>query len=217
MSRKYIIFDFDGTLVNTNDIILESWQVTFMHYLGHRLDEKEILATFGETLKHTIAEKIPGASYEEVRDYYRAYQDANCEGRVYVFPGVRELLDELKAEGYKLAVATSRTLYTYRKYMEELGLSDYIDVAVTMEDVSRHKPDPECALRVLEKLGAAPDEALFVGDTKYDIGCANSAGIDSVLVGWSHWIDEEDMIRNGIIPVHYISEPSDLLAVLKAQ
>ena len=93
--KKYIIWDFDGTLVCTNDIIIESWQATFRHYLGRELPVREIEATFGETLKHTIKEKIPGADPDEVTAYYRDYQYANCEGRVYVFEGVRELLDFL--------------------------------------------------------------------------------------------------------------------------
>ena len=59
--KKYIIWDFDGTIANTNDVILASWQATYEHYLGHRLPVREIEATFGETLRHTIGEKIPGA------------------------------------------------------------------------------------------------------------------------------------------------------------
>ena len=89
MKKKYIIWDFDGTIACTNDIIIESWQATFRHYLGHELPVREIEATFGETLMHTIAEKLPGEDTAEVMACYREYQNAHCEGRVYVFEGVR--------------------------------------------------------------------------------------------------------------------------------
>lgn len=212
--KKYIIWDFDGTIANTNDVILASWQATYEHYLGHRLPEREIEATFGETLRHTIEEKIPDAVYEEVRDYYRAYQDAHCDGMVYVFDGVKELFDELRARGCMIGVATSRTAHSFNKYVRELGIDGYFDELVTMEDVTKHKPHPESVNLVLERFGASPDEAIMIGDTKYDIGCANNAGVDSVMVGWSHYVDEESMAADGYVPTFRIKEPADLLDII---
>ena len=100
MKKRYIIWDFDGTLANTNNIIIASWQATFEHYLGHTLPVNEIEATFGEVLVDTIGRLLPDAPVNEVVDYYRAYQDSHQEDyEVYVFEGVRELLDELHARG----------------------------------------------------------------------------------------------------------------------
>lgn len=214
MKKKYIIWDFDGTIACTNDIIIESWQATFRNYLGHELPVREIEATFGETLMHTIAEKLPGEDPDEVMACYRAYQNAHCEGRVYVFDGVREVLDELRARGCRLGVATSRTAKSFGKYMRELGLEDSMDVVVTMEDVTKHKPDPESVEKVLERFGAKPEEAIMIGDTKYDIACANRAGVDSVLVGWSHWVDEDAMAAEGIEPAYRIKRPEELLDLI---
>lgn len=214
MKKPYVIWDFDGTIANTNDVILDSWQATFEHYLGHRLPVRDIEATFGETLKHTIAELIPGEPYEEVRDYYRAYQDAHCQGKVYVFEGVQELLERLRAEGYRIGIATSRTQYSFWKYMKELGIDSYVDVLVSMEDVEKHKPDPESINKVLDKFGAAPEEAIMIGDTKYDVGCANNAGVDSVLVGWSHYVDMDSMAADGFVPTYIIEKPFDLLGII---
>lgn len=214
MKKKYIIWDFDGTLVNTNDIIVESWMATYEHFLGRTPSEMEIVATLGETLKHTVEANFPGERYEDVRDYYRAYQDAHCEGKVYVFPGVMDVLDELKAMGCSLAVATSRTEYSYSNYVKQLGLEGYMDVVVTMEDVSRHKPDPESVEKVLERFGASPDEALMLGDTLFDIGCANNAGVDSIMVGWSHPVDAEAMAAKGFVPTYRISSPAELIELI---
>lgn len=214
MKKPYVILDFDGTIANTNDIILESWQATFMHYLGHTLPDREIEATFGETLKHTIHEKLPGEDYETVRDFYRDYQDANCAGRVYVFEGMRELLEILRVEGHKIGVATSRTAHSFWNYMRELGIDHYVDEIVTMEDVKKHKPDPESVTKLLDKFGAKPEEAIMVGDTKYDIGCAQNAGVDSVLAGWSHYVDEEAMRADGYEPTYRIKSPLDLVDII---
>ena len=215
MKKPYIIFDFDGTIANTNNIIIASWQSTFKRYLGHELPVREIEATFGETLYDSIDRLIPDAPVDEVVAHYRHYQDTHQEDYpVYVFEGVRELIDELKARGHKIGVATSRTLSSFSKYMASLGMEGCVDEVVTMEDVTKHKPDPESVERVLQKLGASPEESIMIGDTKYDIGCANRAGVDSVLVGWSHYVDEGSMTADGFEPAYRIETPAQLLELV---
>lgn len=228
MKKKYIIWDFDGTIANTNDIIIESWQATFRRYLGHEKTVREIEATFGETLKHTIAELIPGEDIDEVVEYYRQYQDSHQnKDIVYVFEGVRELLEELRNRGCLIGIGTSRTSYSLLNYMRMLDIEKYVDEIVTMNDVTSHKPDPETVEAVLLKLmeheglqtdegipESVRDEAVMIGDTKYDIGCAQNAGIDSVLIGWSHYVDEEAMAADGFEPTHRIAEPAELLDII---
>ena len=235
MKKKYIIFDFDGTLCNTNEIITESWQAVFEHYLGRRLPKHEIEATFGEVLAHTISEKLPDAPLQEVVDYYRAYQNEHQEGKVYIFDGIRELLAELRERGYLIGVGTSRTTYSFWNYMKQFGLESSVDEVVTMNDVASHKPDPETIYALLAKMigrgdtgdrSAAEDSgcvtipeevlqaAIMIGDTKYDVGCANNAGVDSVLVGWSHYVDEEDMSACGFEPTYVIDSPAELLDIV---
>ena len=215
MKKPYIIFDFDGTIANTNDIIIASWQSTFERYLGHEMPVREIEATFGETLYDTIARLIPDADTDEVVAHYRSYQDTHKDQiKVYVFDGVREVMDEMKARGCRIGVATSRTARSFNKYMQELGMEGYVDVLVTMEDVVHHKPHPESVEKVLEKFGASPEEAIMIGDTKYDIGCANNADVDSVLVGWSHYVDEEAMAAEGFEPSYRIRTPGELLELI---
>ena len=230
MKKRFIIFDFDGTIANTNDIIIASWQATFEHYLGYSLPVREIEATFGEILADTIGRLIPDAPVNEVVDFYRAYQDSHQKDHeVYVFEGVKELLEELRARGCLIGVGTSRTAYSFMNYMKKLGMDELVDEVVTMNDVTSHKPDPETVEAVLKKMMAhcgvpyddgngipdsIRDAALMVGDTKYDIGCANNAGIDSVLVGWSHYVDEEAMLADGFVPTYRMETPGQLLKII---
>ena len=223
MVKKYIIWDFDGTLANTNEIIIASWQATLMHYSGHELPARDIEATFGETLVYTIPNFLPGIDVDEVIDFYREFQDSHHEVyNVRLFDGILELLEELKSRGCLIGIGTSRTAYSLQNYMEELGIEHLVDVTVSMNDVTNHKPHPETAEVVLSKLMArdgsacdnAKEAAIFIGDTKFDIGCANAAGIDSVLVGWSHYVDKEALAAEGYVPTYEIDKPSDLLKLI---
>lgn len=230
MKKRYIIFDFDGTLANTNNIIVASWQATFEKYLGYSLPVREIEATFGEILVNTIGRLIPEAPVNEVVDYYRAYQNSHQQDyEVYVFEGVRELLEQLRARGCIIGVGTSRTAYSFWDYMKKLDMDQLVDEVVTMNDVTSHKPDPETIDAVLKKMMAhagepfdddsgitdsVRDAAIMIGDTKYDIGCANNAGVDSVMVGWSHYVDEEAMKAEGFVPTYFMERPEQLLEII---
>ncbi len=230
MKKRYIIFDFDGTLANTNNIIVASWQATFENYLGQSMPVREIEATFGEILVNTIGRMLPEAPVNEVVDYYRAYQDSHQQDyEVYVFEGVRELLEQLRARGCIIGVGTSRTSYSFWNYMKKLGMEHLVDEVVTMNDVKSHKPDPETIDAVLKKMmvhtgepfdddSGIPDSvrnaAIMIGDTKYDIGCANNAGVDSVMVGWSHYVDEEAMLAEDFVPTYRMERPEQLLEII---
>ena len=230
MKKRYIIFDFDGTLANTNDIIVASWQATFEKYLGYSMSVREIEATFGEILVNTIGRLIPEAPVNEVVDYYRAYQNSHQQDyEVYVFEGIRELLEQLRARGCIIGVGTSRTSYSFWNYMKKLEMDQLVDEVVTMNDVTSHKPNPETIDAVLKKMmvyaGEAFDDdsgipdsvrnaAIMIGDTKYDIGCANNARVDSVMVGWSHYVDEEAMLAEGFVPTYRMDRPEQILEII---
>ncbi|MDR1245496.1 MAG: HAD-IA family hydrolase [Clostridiales Family XIII bacterium] len=215
MSVNTILFDFDGTVMDTNRVIINSWQHTFRTLTGAERPVEDIIATFGEVLYDTMAKFFPDVPVNEAAEIYRSYHRNNFGPMISVFPGVRELIKELKARGYTLAVVTSRLPSTTMEGLEKYGLSDYFDLVVTCEDCSKFKPDPEPVLIALEKLGKKPEEALMVGDTLYDIRCARSAGVKSVLVAWAVAVSEED--RNGADgPDYFIEKADGLLEILSA-
>lgn len=211
MKKKFIVFDFDGTVADTNKLIIDAWQHIFLHYRGEEEDETRLYHTFGETLEYSIRNMLPEADTTEAISMYRAFQRAHND-RKEVFPGIRELLTELKERGYIQAIVTSRTANTTKDYMKDLGVTDYFDMVITCDDVKAHKPDPLPLLTALNKLGAAKEESIMIGDTRFDIGCANNAGVDSVLAGWSKAFSDEDL--KICTPTYRLSEPEMLLEII---
>lgn len=214
MKKEFIVFDFDGTLVNTNEVIIESWQAAARKYLGHELEREAIEKTFGETLPHTVSYLMPDKDVLEVCDFHKAYQESHCEGIVYVFEGVTEMLTKLREAGCKLAVATSRRRLSFFEYMNIYNLMNYFDATIVMEDVLHHKPHPESLVVAMNKLGANPEDTLMVGDTKFDMGCAKNAGVDSVMVRWSHYVDDDELKELGFVPTYNIYKPEELLELI---
>ena len=208
-----VLFDFDGTLVNTNDVIIASWQHTYRHYLGREESLERITSCFGEPLLITMEREFPGVDPEEAANVYRDYQKLKADELVKVFDGIPELLEALKQAGYRIAIVTSRTRESAERYLDMLGLGDYFEDMVSCEDTNIHKPNPEPILLCLKKLEISRDEAIMVGDSPFDIKCANNAEVKSVLVDWRITSDNGAIISDARAD-YEIAEPMDLMAVL---
>ncbi len=179
-----LLWDFDGTLVDTNEVILESWQITYEHYYGHRVSKEQITKCFGEPLLVTMAREFPGVDPAESAEVYRSYQRESGYKLVREFPGVFDLIRTFREMGLKQCIVTSRTRESSTKYLEIFDMMDAFDGVVTCDDTDKHKPDPEPILLGLERMHCSKDEALMIGDGVFDVKCANNAGVKSVLVGW---------------------------------
>ena len=212
--KKYILFDFDGTLVNTNDVILASWQHTYRHYLGHEMPVDHITSCFGEPLLLTMEREFPGVDPQESADVYRQFQLENADKLVTIFPGIKELLADLKEAGYVLGIVTSRTRESALRYMDMFAITSYFSDLVTCDDTTVHKPNPEPILLAMSKLGASAEESIMIGDSPFDIKCANNAGVDSVMVNWRITCDETSVIDDAKVD-YWIHQPSDLVELLK--
>ncbi len=212
-----ILFDFDGTLMDTNDVILKSWQYTFEQLCGHRTDEKTLLATFGEPLKMTMHHFFGGSEEDVERnvEIYRSYQKEYFLDLIRLFPGVYEMLQEVQRAGFKTGLVTSRLKATTYQGVERFGIEDFFDLIITADDVTKHKPHPEPVLTALERLGAKPDNAVMIGDTKQDILCAKNAGVASVLVDWSMAIPKGSAAGD-YIPDFCLESPEGLIDLISA-
>lgn len=208
-----ILFDFDGTIINTNDVIIEAWQFTYKHYFGHEMPVDHIERSFGEPLLATMEREFPGVDPLESATIYRNRQASKAKELVKLFPGVEDMLKAVKEAGYKTCVVTSRTKESTLGYMEQFDIGGYFDDLVSCDDTTIHKPNPEPALMGLAKVNAKAEEAIMVGDSPYDMKCANNAGVKTVLVEWRARGNDEKLKE---CQVDYIIEkPMALLEIMK--
>ena len=209
MKYTSILFDFDGTLANTNGLVMGSWKHAFRVLRNIEQSEDVIKKTFGEPLGVSMQKFFPEVPVEEAIEIYRSHQKDIFEELIEPFPGMVELIKGLKARSYKVAITTSRLGNSTMVGLRKFGLDDVFDVIVTANDTTKHKPDPEPVLITLEKLGAKSEEALMIGDSMFDIKCAHNAGVKAVLVGWAEAVTEEDL--NGPDrPDYFIETAEDL-------
>ena len=207
-----VLFDYDGTLMDTNELVLQSWQHTFRTLRGHEEDPDFIRSTFGEPLVMTLAKLFPEVPVEKSLDIYRTYQRSVFTDFAEVFPGMLELLEALKTKGCKMGLVTSRTKDTTWAGLKHYGMDKYFDAVITAGDTDRHKPDPEPILITLEKLGSSPEESLMIGDTMFDLLCAQNAGVKNVMVDWSVTMTAEEKSQADYI----IKTADELLQILEA-
>ena len=184
MAIRNILFDLDGTLLDTNELIIQSFQHTYQTHLNKQVDKHEIIKSFGEILKVTLDRECGEASKEAIITY-RGFQVGNFERLIAIHNGVLESVKELHRQGYKLGVVTSRLNESTIRGLKHFGLIDYFESIIGADDTDKHKPDPTPALMALKQLGGKPSETLIVGDSPFDILCGKNAGITSVAVGWS--------------------------------
>lgn len=208
-----ILFDFDGTIMNTNDVIIQSWQHTFNTIDGKEKPVETIIRTFGEPLFLTMEKMFPKVPVEEAVAIYRSYLKENFNDMIKPFPGMLELVKNVKGQNYKTALVTSRVGNTTRQGLEKYGLSPYFDCLVTCDDTDKHKPDPEPVYIALNKLSSKSSESIMLGDSMFDIRCARNAGVKSVLVGWQMAVTEEE-IKGAEGPDYIIEKPEELFDIL---
>jgi pyrophosphatase PpaX len=217
-----VLFDFDGTIMNTNDIILASWRHAFREIIGTEPDESDLLDTFGETIDDCIAKLFPNSDAEEVKQVYRTYQYAHYEEKIRLFPGMFETITKMYEDGIKIAVVTNRMRNSTEIGLRLFGLDKFIGLVVAFDDVEanglRAKPEPDAVLYALAKLGAKPENSMLVGDTLNDIISGNRAGVTTARVGWAIAEDgAHDTEAEASLPDFLIDEPMELIAITNAK
>lgn len=211
-----VIFDFDGTIMDTNRIVMESWQHTYRELTGREGDRDKILRTFGEPLEESMKAAFPMVPSEVSVGVYRDFHRDHFLDMIELFPGVEKMLDDVRSRGYRMGLATSRLKKTTYQGLDKYDAGRFFDAIVTVEDVTKHKPDPESVLVTAERLGVSPEKAVMVGDTRFDILCGRNAGSATVLVGWSEAMSPDDgQIPDEQKPDHVIYEPGELIGLLE--
>jgi pyrophosphatase PpaX len=188
------LFDFDGTLVDTTELIYQSMRHAVGDVLGRDISREILMANVGRPLPRQM-ELLSAEHAEELLESYRLHNEEHHDTLIKEFPGVEESLARLRAGGVGVAVVTSKRRISVEMGLRAFpGLGGVVDRWLTMEDTTEHKPRPEPLLKGLELLGnVPPEEAAYVGDSPFDVAAAKAAGIPSVAVSWGAF--SEDTLR----------------------
>jgi pyrophosphatase PpaX len=182
---RAVLYDFDGTLADSTELIMRCYRHTMSTHLGECPPDEAWLAGFGTPLETQIARFArDDEEYEAMLASYRAHQDEHHDTLLRPFPGAVETVAELARRGIGLAVVTSKLRRGTRRGMELCGLTELVDVVITPEDVENAKPHPEPVHLALSRLGVAPEEALFVGDSPHDMVAGRAAGTRTAAALW---------------------------------
>jgi pyrophosphatase PpaX len=178
-----VLFDLDGTLIDSTALILASARHAFDGVTRHSYTEAEWLTGMGMPLRTQLGRFAASeADVEPLTERYKAFQRRHHDDLVRAFDDVLATLDELRRRGHPMAIVTGKGGVMARHGLAHCGLD--FDVIVAADDCVRHKPDPEPVLRALDLLGIAPEQAVFVGDSPHDMAAGNAAGVVTVGALW---------------------------------
>jgi pyrophosphatase PpaX len=206
-----VLFDLDGTLVDSGAIILASFKHAARMVLARDVEEEQIAALVGGSNLH---DQMRVLSPTHVDELVRVYREHNrpLHDELQAFEGVEELMETLSGEGRQLGIVTAKGRQTVDLAFAVLSLERYFDAVVTADMTERHKPDPAPVLKALELLESEPADAAFVGDSPYDIAAGKAAGVFTVAVSWGKIHPEVRLLEAGAdVLVH---TPRELLDVL---
>jgi pyrophosphatase PpaX len=183
MRFPVVLFDLDGTVIDSGAIILASMKHAAKEVLGAEPPDEELMAAVGgpglEAQMHALAPD----RVDELVSVYRAHNEPLHDGLVCC-AGIDELLVRLKDEGRRLGIVTAKRRKTVDLAFDQIPLAHLFETVVGGNETERHKPDPEPLLLALGRLGAAPDESAYIGDAPFDVKAAKAAGVFSVAVTW---------------------------------
>ena len=212
---KLVIFDFDGTLADTKENIILTFQMT-MKELGVEIKSRqECAATIGLTLEDAFKVLYPGMAAEKyimLRDTYRRIFKENRKILVPgLFPEVMETLEELRRRGYLMSIASSRQSPSLHSFLEDMKIAHLFEYAVGGDNVEHPKPAPDAVLQILRHYNLSAEEAFVVGDMPFDINMATNAGVKSCGVTWGN-ADAAQLKESGAN--YIIDKMSQLLEIL---
>jgi pyrophosphatase PpaX len=211
MRYPTVLFDLDGTLVDSGAIILASFKHAARTVLARDVEEEQIAALVGGSNLHEQMRVLSPAHVDELVRVYREH-NRPLHDELEAFEGVEELMEMLSEQGRKLGIVTAKGRQTVDLAFAVLSLERYFDAVVTADMTERHKPDPAPVLKALELLESEPADAAFVGDSPYDIASGKAAGVFTVAVSWGKIHPEERLLEAGAdVLVH---SPRELLDVL---
>lgn len=209
---KAVIFDIDGTITDTNPLFLEAIQEAYREFTGEEKPREFFTFTLGIPSPETVRKLcIPEEKAEAFIARWQELIKIGMPG-VRLFPGMREVLEALHEAGIPMAIVTAKVRAEMSYQFDRFGLNHLFTVILCAEDAPRPKPYPDPLLGACKRLGVRPKEALFVGDSVYDITAARLAGVPFALASWGA-LERERVLA--MRPDFVLSSPEDLLKILR--
>ena len=183
--RPALLFDLDGTLIDSIELIMSSMRHAFVDYEGRAPTDDEWRALIGRPLVDSFREFVPREpEVERLIGRYREYQLLHHDRLVRPYHGVVAAIRGFASAGHPMALVTSKADWLAKRALVHVQLDDAIPVVVGCDTSTRHKPDPEPVELALALLRSAPRDAMFVGDSPFDIQAGRAAGVYTVGVTW---------------------------------
>lgn len=196
---EVIIFDLDGTLLDTLDDLHASVNAALATFSYPLRTREEVRSFVGNGIAKLIERALGGKTqdFEAVLDAFKTHYGAHCMDKTQAYAGIASLLQALKSKGIKAAVVSNKADFAVQKLAKEY-FGDLLCMAVGEDEARgiRKKPAPDSLLSVLERLGVAKENAVYVGDSEVDIQTAQNAGVACISVTWG-FKDKEFLIENG--------------------
>ena len=208
---KALLFDFDGTLLDTNELIIQ----TFMHVLNKRFpgqyEPKDCVKFIGPSLTETFTDIAPN-EVEELIQEYREWNHTHHDELVKEYEGVVETLEKLKEMGLRLVIVSTKRRETIARGLDIMGVAHLFEFVIGIDDVTHVKPDPEPILLAIKKLGVAKEEAIMIGDNSHDILGGKNARVRTAGVAWA--LKGRDFLQQ-FNPDYMLEHMSDLISIVK--
>lgn len=210
MKIDTILFDLDGTLIDTTELIIASFTHTFEHYFPGQFTREEMIPFIGPPLKETFR-KIDPERADELLEHYIEHNHTYHDELVKEYDGVYETLQTLHDAGFKLGIVTSKMRDGTMLGLNLTKIEPFFSTIITMDDVSKGKPDPEPLNLAMKNLNSHPETTIMVGDSHHDILGGKNAGTKTAGVCWT--IKGEDYLRS-FEPDFMLENMRDLLEIV---
>lgn len=189
-----VLFDLDGTLIDTIELIRVSFRHATRTVLGHELPDEVTMRNVGQPLIEQFRDMAPEHA-DELLGVYREFNHAKHDALAKGYPGTCEVLNNLKKRGLLTGIVTSKGTFAATMGIDRFGLREYMDVIVTADDVERHKPDPYPLTYAASRLGVEMRYCMYVGDSPHDMQAAVAARAVAVAALWGAF-----SARDAIVP-----------------
>lgn len=209
---KNFLFDLDGTLIDSIELISSSFRFTFGKHMDVLPPEEEWLATIGQPLWDQFGLFIDdNAQVEEMIATYREHNEKNHDRLLREYPGVRTAVCRLATSGGKMGIVTSKLHRMAVRGLERCGYETMFETIIGSDDVDQHKPHPAPVLKALSQLDIAPEETIYIGDSPHDMLSGRAAGVSTGAVLWGPFARE---VLAETDPDIWFDEPEDLLRLV---